>query len=547
MMKTGGKHDKEELFERTGALHRKLVPASDSLKEGYVLLGRHDLMPKIRKLILRATTLVFMKYKKDIVVKEIPLNSIQTVQIYSRNKACFVLKYRTRRRLKNLVIETRNAMDAAAWVELLKTTIAKVSSDINELLSSPLMTTSGRRHSDPPTPNFAQQQSNKNNQKPAAADDDDDDESSSESDEFDISTLAQTRGKILTGQGSISATSLPTVGAQTQPIPHIQSQQSAPVVNPFFANQQPLQQPPHPSSQFTSSQFSNASHSAPQIPPSSNFDPFGPSSSSTTSSTASFPSFLSSSAPSAQSTQQPSFTFPTTQPSTAPTQPQNDPFNLPVIPHLAQQNPPAVPPSYVPPQQTTISPPSSQPVFSIQNQPTAIQYQQQQQPTAPQVPPSFVPSQQNTAPQIPPSYVPPQQATVSPPASQPVFSVQNQPTAVQYQPTAPQVPPSFVAPQQQKPVSQAPQFSFSTLMTVPEGLRIVKEHGFISATVLGALTTPNELDEKVEGMKEQVQKKLMTAVAARGGNAVLGMGFNISFQPTGSFVMCAFGSACALA
>eukprot|EP01088_Endostelium_zonatum_P017895 TRINITY_DN5525_c0_g2_i2.p1 TRINITY_DN5525_c0_g2~~TRINITY_DN5525_c0_g2_i2.p1 ORF type:complete len:413 (-),score=110.33 TRINITY_DN5525_c0_g2_i2:26-1264(-) len=412
MMKTGGKHDKEELFERTGALHRKLVPASDSLKEGYVLLGRHDLMPKIRKLILRATTLVFMKYKKDIVVKEIPLNSIQTVQIYSRNKACFVLKYRTRRRLKNLVIETRNAMDAAAWVELLKTTIAKVSSDINELLSSPLMTTSGRRHSDPPTPNFAQQQSNKNNQKPAAADDDDDDESSSESDEFDISTLAQTRGKILTGQGSISATSLPTVGAQTQPIPHIQSQQSAPVVNPFFANQQPLQQPPHPSSQFTSSQFSNASHSAPQIPP---------------------------------------------------------------------------------------------------------------------------------------SYVPPQQATVSPPASQPVFSVQNQPTAVQYQPTAPQVPPSFVAPQQQKPVSQAPQFSFSTLMTVPEGLRIVKEHGFISATVLGALTTPNELDEKVEGMKEQVQKKLMTAVAARGGNAVLGMGFNISFQPTGSFVMCAFGSACALA
>jgi len=130
-----------------------VIPASDSIKEGYVLIGRHDIIPKIRKLVLRSNNyLIFMKYKKDIVVKQISLKKILGVQLHSKNMVCFEIRYQTKHRTKTLILETKSGLESSAWVDALRSTIRKLNPNFNEDLFSNSPGHRSRSLSDPPTP-----------------------------------------------------------------------------------------------------------------------------------------------------------------------------------------------------------------------------------------------------------------------------------------------------------------------------------------------------------------------------------------------------------
>eukprot|EP01089_Gocevia_fonbrunei_P007095 TRINITY_DN18132_c0_g1_i1.p1 TRINITY_DN18132_c0_g1~~TRINITY_DN18132_c0_g1_i1.p1 ORF type:complete len:473 (-),score=90.95 TRINITY_DN18132_c0_g1_i1:131-1549(-) len=150
----------EDLFERTGILHKKIIPASDSIKEGFVLTGRHDLIPKIRKLVLRADRLVLLHVKRETVKNTVLLNLMEGIGTYKDSApACFVLKYKTKHRHKTLIIEARNPIEADSWISAIKKALGVawkgcMESDDSDFspAPNPAVTKHKRRNSDPPTP-----------------------------------------------------------------------------------------------------------------------------------------------------------------------------------------------------------------------------------------------------------------------------------------------------------------------------------------------------------------------------------------------------------
>ncbi|KAL6048522.1 hypothetical protein QOT17_021007 [Balamuthia mandrillaris] len=233
---TGGDGE-ESLFERFGVLRKKNIPASDSLREGYVITGRYRPNPKIRKVVLKADSLLFLKYKTEALVSSHPLGTVITVEPHKGSKKCFDvhLAKGTKGKISRTVLECPNQQHRDAWVAAIRKACAENTGEPKPMVH-PALTRHKRSNSDPPTPDLGRRRPSRPTNDASAAssslvtatqaesdyeDDDFDDGEDSSYEDDDDDDFAPRGPSSATSSSSAVASTSTTAPASTNPFDDI--------------------------------------------------------------------------------------------------------------------------------------------------------------------------------------------------------------------------------------------------------------------------------------------------------------------------------------